>query len=418
MRDAEREAKNSALRIQGAYKLGGFNPLGGGAAGGEGGLPSSGVLREATVLLREISRGNWSRVPGSLSILIQRLGVLKYLLTPMVGALTGVAVAAGFVAYHFYDLAKRADNTLDGMNRLHISLTNIADSFEKAKDKMAEYAEMFRKLREPEDNEVQAIQDRVKGMREEFEWRQKVAKQNGQTPEEEKRARVREAFDEYNLVAVASQQAKAKLDQAKLKSDSARQKAEFGANDEGKIAGLEKSKELSGKIADAVQTAFNKKNENGLAIGSDEFNVEVGGVKYRTSLDKATAALNQWTRDLTIAKEARKKDEQDVKDAVEEERKAREHASQLSRETAEKEADIHRAENEPLEKDQTVKEQRLLRGSVNSLQSVGAYAMPGQVELIDVNKKMESHLRAIKTIIGGGGRGGQSHANVHFGRQR
>jgi hypothetical protein len=71
-----------------------------------------------------------------------------------------------------------------------------------------------------------------------------------------------------------------------------------------------------------------------------------------------------------------------------------------------------------LEKDETTKERRLLRGSVSSLQAIGAYAMPGQVELIDVNKKMESHLRAIKTIIGGSGRGGPSHANVHFGRQR
>lgn len=40
---------------------------------------SSGALREIAVLMREISRGNISRIPGSLSILLGQLGVLKLL---------------------------------------------------------------------------------------------------------------------------------------------------------------------------------------------------------------------------------------------------------------------------------------------------------------------------------------------------
>jgi hypothetical protein len=47
------------------------------AGGGHSG--SSGIMRETLVLAREISRGNWSRVPGSLTILAQRMGVLKLL---------------------------------------------------------------------------------------------------------------------------------------------------------------------------------------------------------------------------------------------------------------------------------------------------------------------------------------------------
>lgn len=44
-----------------------------------GHLGSSGIIRETLVLMRELSRGNWTRVPGSFSILLQRMGVLKLL---------------------------------------------------------------------------------------------------------------------------------------------------------------------------------------------------------------------------------------------------------------------------------------------------------------------------------------------------
>ena len=38
---------------------------------------------------------------------------------------------------------------------------------------------------------------------------------------------------------------------------------------------------------------------------------------------------------------------------------------------------------------------RLLRGSVNRLQSVGAFTPPAQVEMLDVAKKSERHLAGI-----------------------
>lgn len=47
----------------------------GNMSGGHGG-GRSGVIRETLVLMREISRGNWTRVPGSFSILIQQIGIL------------------------------------------------------------------------------------------------------------------------------------------------------------------------------------------------------------------------------------------------------------------------------------------------------------------------------------------------------
>jgi hypothetical protein len=52
---------------------------GGGHAG------SSGIIREFLVLTREMSAGNWTRVPGSMSILLQRMGILKLLLKDSAG---------------------------------------------------------------------------------------------------------------------------------------------------------------------------------------------------------------------------------------------------------------------------------------------------------------------------------------------
>lgn len=51
-----------------------------GLAGGGGHGGQSGIIRESIVMLREISAGNWTRVPGSFSILLQRLGVLNLIL--------------------------------------------------------------------------------------------------------------------------------------------------------------------------------------------------------------------------------------------------------------------------------------------------------------------------------------------------
>lgn len=45
--------------------------------GGNGTHANSGAIRETMVLLREMGRGNWSRVPGSLSILVGQVGLLE-----------------------------------------------------------------------------------------------------------------------------------------------------------------------------------------------------------------------------------------------------------------------------------------------------------------------------------------------------
>jgi hypothetical protein len=56
-----------------------------GLSGGGGHSGSSGIIREFLVLTREMSAGNWTKVPGSMSILLQRMGILKLLLKDTAG---------------------------------------------------------------------------------------------------------------------------------------------------------------------------------------------------------------------------------------------------------------------------------------------------------------------------------------------
>lgn len=64
IRNIERMSRDAGVNIQ-------RNMEGGGVVHGR-----AGALREVVVILREISRGNWSRVPSSLSILLGQTGLL------------------------------------------------------------------------------------------------------------------------------------------------------------------------------------------------------------------------------------------------------------------------------------------------------------------------------------------------------
>src|ERR1035441_4424335 len=75
---------------------------GGGGAGGLGGLKSgsgsSGMIRESMVIMREIGRGNWARVPGSISLMLQYMGAFSKILK----------VTHSDLAQHALDLEKEA----------------------------------------------------------------------------------------------------------------------------------------------------------------------------------------------------------------------------------------------------------------------------------------------------------------------
>lgn len=112
----ELAAQRTALRedINGrGVSLGNLARNVGGGSGGHGGGMNSTAMRELTVMAREASRGNWSRIPGSLSILLSSMGavgrVIGALTSPAAGLIGGAAAGVGAV----YAIGRGARNTLN-----------------------------------------------------------------------------------------------------------------------------------------------------------------------------------------------------------------------------------------------------------------------------------------------------------------
>ncbi len=73
--------------------------VGGGVGGGHGG--SAGVISELLVVMREIGRGNFTRIPASVSILANRMGLLRF-------AIKDTAIAAEVYADAMEKAARRS----------------------------------------------------------------------------------------------------------------------------------------------------------------------------------------------------------------------------------------------------------------------------------------------------------------------
>jgi hypothetical protein len=98
-----RAGKNIAAGLSGTTA--GYS-TGEGSASGHGGR--GGIIGEMVGMFRELGRGNFSRMPGSLSILIQRMGLLKYLMVDNAGAAAALADATEKAALRAANLAKWA----------------------------------------------------------------------------------------------------------------------------------------------------------------------------------------------------------------------------------------------------------------------------------------------------------------------
>jgi hypothetical protein len=89
--DMEFQAAAQMARRTGAAIQDGL--AGGGAMARGGSFGQTVAMREILVLMREMSRGNWTRVPGSLSILLGQFGLLKLLFKD--GAMAAQVMAEG-----------------------------------------------------------------------------------------------------------------------------------------------------------------------------------------------------------------------------------------------------------------------------------------------------------------------------------
>ena len=121
--------------------------------------------------------------------------------------------------------------------------------------------------------------------------------------------------------------------------------------------------------------------------------VKIDGKEFSMSLAEAMK-LVQGFSGVETAEEKQRQLDKAVEQAKKDADKARQDQISIDRLTAKEDRPEH-------------EKATLIRGHVNALQAVGAYAQPGQVEMLDVAKRSEKHLAKIANAVDKtGGRGG------------
>lgn len=116
LRSAERVASVENLRknVAGAA---------GAVGGGHGHGGSSGVTREIATLFREASRGNWTRMLGSASLLLQYLGKMGTVMGALINPITGVIIGLGAAVGAVYKIGANAANIIRQSREVGFSTT-------------------------------------------------------------------------------------------------------------------------------------------------------------------------------------------------------------------------------------------------------------------------------------------------------
>ena len=401
--------------------------------GGHGGA-KAGVLRETMVLIREISRGNWSRVPSSFSVLIDRLGELKYLLNPIAGAF----VAAGAAAYFFFKHLKEVNEELDNTGNLFSrGFGKMADSMRKATNDAAVAAADFNhwlvKIGESQETVADKTADTIKLMREEAALRREA------NPDQRAGTRIKEAQEEReaeekvlkdaleqqrNEERIAISKARIAEENSATSQDAIRRKGKI-ENLPSEIEGNKKDidfytkaqKKLQDKLDAGIETNYGGDNDPNLKNRADyksyvkshtesEEEIEIEGKKYLMSLSDASTMLDASTQLLETQQKqqarlaAIQKELADIAaDSKKDAEKQKEATKKLTKEynDLQKEIALHKKYDPAIEKVEEAKHGRNVHGHVNHLQQIGAFAAPAVH--VDIAKRQLKVLQDIHHAI-------------------
>lgn len=389
-----------------------------------GGELRSGVVREAVVLLRELSAGNWTRVPGSLSLLLQRMGALKVLFTDITAAgstlggvisimgtaLAGAAVGAGifysrvkllsealqnikpadfnptYIAKHLQSInaavegQKAINREIARSIELYNSASNRADRVEEATRMKYDH---MRKMNELEIDPVKKAQVELSILREEQRERQRNSATNIANLAIESQSKKRDA----DLIKVASKEqdaneVAAKAAQAKQAEDFLKSHNMFGSN-------WDKAKATfsGGLLPGAAQSAYDAMgNADRQRVQDSQDSIQA----HREAIDRAAENEEKRKRKEQLQKDA---EESAAKSAVlqlEAQRRAAADAKELKNATEFVNAELNRGGK--------------IGNNVNALQKVGGYLGGASDQHLAVQKMSLAHLASIDRKIGGSGR--------------
>lgn len=370
------------------------------AARGAAGGMSSQASFEAIVLLRELGRGNFSRIPGSLSLMLQRLGLMKYLLNPIVGIVAGLAIgfeAARKQAAYLVDKLqslKVPDFNPEPIARYKQAINEAAEAQAAINREVAHTVEEYNSAAEAAKRAADATREHYEHLRKMNELSDKSPAQKAtalaEIDKQERAAELQNKFTEQTALINEQIAKKRQADAIRVPSaDEEKERIEFlKKKSDASLEFLKKNNMTvkEGSYEDLMQlytvlSASGVNNSDLKKSAAEKVKEAAGNVKaYRDALDV------QHDNEL-----ARQRQEQLNKESGDAAKQAAQLGLQIS--------DFQKLNDQ---KNQDAQEElaATLRGdrkkehfSVNALQKVGAYTPPAFV--VDVQRKMLGELAQI-----------------------
>lgn len=415
-------------------------------------------MGELAVIGRELMSGNWSRIPTSISVMIQRFNLLKFALHPI--TLSLAAIAGSFYIFHrrVKSLMEDLNTTVERVFRFdHIAkylqkTSEIAQSQKNITDEVRRQVDAYNSVNEAADRLAETTKAQF-----EFE-RQKMAlqKENELSRAKNvrqqraielkyadmglslnKRERDQEVEDMKRRKAALQEESKAKFAEADkilktsgIQSDSKEKEhadnletANVKAKDYFKTleAGEEDNRPSSADKDRKIIADLTRKKEQGsythpLSTFAENTDANLFNSTDQARLDAAKSRMEkhrQSMKDSNAYLDAggqRTRDRQRLEDIKKQGEKAAEDAQALGDERGGPIADRIRQNKAKDKRERELAELQFQKlnppnvshGSVNALQQVGAYAAPA----VSIASKQLIHLRSIDSKIGRLGGGG------------
>jgi len=296
--DALLAANSAETAANGMTKLGGAMK-----DGAQSGFNLNGILRESLVILREAGRGNWARIPGSISLLAQYMGVLRFVLNPVTLLLLAAGVAVYYLHKHVAELVKesKAMNDIFGENNRKfenaaMAIKQEAENMKEAAKAAADFNAWLEKLGISQETLATLADEHVRAMKEEFDIQQEIAKQRGQTDQQ---SRVRQQAERRKELAEYEKDlAKATEDEANSKAKATAAEREYEsflksrqANDDPTSRLVEQARKLDKiweQIDDKTRARMQALRETASGKGVTEKVVNLGGEQGTVTLSVAS----------------------------------------------------------------------------------------------------------------------------------
>ena len=315
------------------------------------------VLRETLVVFREIGRGNWSRVPGSISLIIQglrqmraELGIFGAIFT-VTGAIIGsVIVAAGLFAWHIHNIAKGAQELADMIDPLNIKFTEHAKALRAASKEHAEFLEWLKKVGDETETLEHKTSRLIKALREQSEAQIELARAQGASKGAIEKMEEAQLREELRLTSLAKLEAGRQIEQAQFNATTAESAYNKNVGQADLRESVNHAADNAGKILDAAMDTLKEaqdpdsaRSRMDRALGrptpsfneNTPMNVKVDGKVVDTSVADAKThfnVLSQQAAELADRMERLKAAFEDSKSTVQERTKAEQDLAEKQKE--------------------------------------------------------------------------------------